>query len=177
MDQTTHPELSPERQASLDRYREDVASGRTLRTHAMSARSVRGDWVVTSRRPWAHCIQTLGRMAAVSDPLAQVVRGILGKVPLYQTGSEAVAKVYEAAAQTMSAGYEDVIRGAGPEPGRRRDRRRDWTLAERVAVMVWLELATHELDRTPFGIGWALHRLVEETGAWGMFPHEAREVR
>lgn len=109
-----------------------------------------------NRADWAHCMKTLGEMAAVSDPLAQIAAGIVGKVNLYTTRPEAAAQVFAAANAVIADGYTDVIRLASPEPGRYKDAQRPYSLAERILVDMWLQLVTAKFSESVPGIGWCL---------------------
>lgn len=148
----------------LDKYREDVLSGKSLVMHGNSHRGRGGYKPPLGRDQWAHAVRTLADMAASSDRLAQVANGIVGRINLYGDRAQLCAAVYEAAFQVMNKPYDDVIRRAGPEPGRYSDNQHAWTLYDRVAVHYWLELACRPCADSAPGVGWALQALAEETG-------------
>jgi hypothetical protein len=103
-------------------------------------------------------------MAEQSDPLAQIASAIVGRINPYGVNSEEAAKVYEAAASAIREGYTDVIGRAAPDAGGRRSSyERDYTLAERVTVLLWLDAVTAPFCRGGgAGIGWALEAIATE---------------
>lgn len=150
------------RTKTLDRFRDDLLSGRTLVLHANSHRSRRGYMPPMSRRDWAHAMRTLADMAASSDRLAQVASAIMGSVNLYGDDAQACAKMYEKAAEAMRTKFDDVIGRAGPEAGRYSSHQHEWTLADRVAVHYWLELACRPMASSAPGVGWCLALVADE---------------
>ena len=127
-------DLTPERQAVLDKFREDLLSGRTLVLVAQSERSRYGYYPPIRHEDWGTCIERLGRMARTSDRLAQIATAIMGKLNLYGTEGQIRAALYEAAFHATRKPYVDYVGLAGPEPGRRSDRTHDWTLYDMVAL-------------------------------------------
>ena len=146
--------------AVIDKYRDDLMSGRALALAAMSHRT--NAFGGNRYRPpirhdgWATCMERIARMARQSDRMAVVARGILGRVNLYGTDDQAMAAVYESAFNAMKEPYVDYVGLAGPEPGRRSDRTHDWTIHDRVAVAYWLEYAYRPFAGTAPGVGWCL---------------------
>lgn len=167
-------ELTASEQKTLDTYREDLLSGRTLVLHAQSHRSRYGYKPPINRRKWAHAMRTLADMAESSDKMAQVAAHIIGRVNLYGDDAQACARMYEMAYEAMSKPYDDVIGRAGPEAGRHSDHQHAWTLADRVAVHYWLELATRGMTGSGHGVGWALAAVGREVG---FRPTHAMEVK
>lgn len=163
-------------QAIIEKYREDVLSGRTFTLHAMSARSIRGYQPPISRRDWAFAIETLAKMAASSDRLAQVAANIIGRVNLYGDKGQAMAAIYERAEEALSKGYTDVIGRAGPETGRPSSYEHEFTLYDRVALMYWLELACRPLASKAPGVGWCLAALAEEVHFYPTPPMSTRRA-
>lgn len=156
--------LTEAQERTLDNYRSDLTSGRTLVLAAASHRSRYGYQPPINRRNWANAMRVLADMAATSDRLAAVAQHIIGRVNLYGTDSDACARIYEMAFEAMSKPYVDVIGLASPEPGRRSDRTHEWTLYDRVAVAHWLELATRGMTASAPGVGWCLSLVAQEVG-------------
>lgn len=146
----------------LAEYREKVRDGRTLLLVAQSERSRYGYQPPINNRDWGTCIERLGRMAKTSPRLAQVASHLLGKINLYGTDGDVRARIYEEAFHAMKGKFDDVIGRAGPEAGRYSDHQHEWTLYDRVAVMVWLDYATRPFQSTAPGLGWALADLARE---------------
>lgn len=155
-------ELTSTQDATLEKYRADVMSGRTLVLHAQSHRSRYGYMPPIGRQAWATCMGRLAQMASESNELAQVANAIIGRVNLYGDAAQAATSVYEHAYEAMNKPYDDVMRRASPEPGRYSDNQHEWTLLQRIAVMYWLEYACRPFARSAAGVGWALASLAEE---------------
>ncbi len=156
----------------VNRYRDDLLSGRTLAMAAASARSAYGYRPPINHRDWSTAMERLARMARESGRLAQVASAIMGHVNLYGTDDQAMASIYDAAFRVMNKPYDDVIGRAGPEAGRYSDHQHAWTLHDRVAVACWLEYVCRPFAATAPGIGWCLsivaetiryHRPLEQT--------------
>jgi len=153
----------PHDQTIIDRHARELASGAVFRNHAAGTGSRFGYHPILTRRAWADSLRVLADMAAQSDPLAQVAAFIVGRVNLYGDEVQAAQKVWAKAEEALAAGYEDVVLGASPEPGRYSDRRRDYTLRERVVIECWLSKATAPFERGA-GIGWCTAALVRDLG-------------
>lgn len=151
----------------IDRYRADLMNG------AVFARADRGHGSEIGYRPpcnrqqWSEAMKAMAEMARVSDPLAQVAAAVIGRVNLYGTAGQACSAMYRYAGEALARGYTDVIRRAGPEPGRPSDSKREFTLAERVAVAYWLLDACSPYAGalgTLVRPGWCLVAIAEEIG-------------
>lgn len=152
-DTTTRTE---QRQATLERYEAEVLDGTVFMNHANSHRSRYGYQPVCSRRTYARAVAALAEMAADTDPLAQIAHAILGAgLPLYGTEADLYEALYRRADAAIADGYTDVVKLSGPEPGRRSDAERSYTLAERIQVLHYLAKATGT------NIGWCLQALTE----------------
>jgi len=151
----------PGRVAALDRFRDDLASGRAFALAEQSHRSRRLGCVL-QRRSWAHVHATLARMAAGSDVLAQVAAAIAPRVNLYGTDGEECAHIYSAVLVALGRGYDDVIGRSGPEGGIYRTR--DYTLAERALILGWCHVMVAPMESSVPGHGWALVAVAEECG-------------
>lgn len=149
----------------IERYRADLVSGRVFALAEISHRSRSGYEPPTTRQAWSQAVVTLGKMAAVSDPLAQIAQVIIGRLNLYGTNSHLVASAYMGASKAIDEGYTDVIRRSGPEPGRRSDHHRPYSLAECAQAAAWLAYAfeTSTLGSLK-GLGWALAQVLREEG-------------
>lgn len=148
----------------IERVRAELLSGRKFSLVVASERSRYGYQPPLNRSGYAHCIQTLGRMAAVSDKLAQVATRCIKSINLYGTDGEERAHVYAAAAEALASGYDDVIGRAGPDAGRYRDHQHEFTLYDRVQISYWLNEATEKWQSGVPGVGWAIAALAEEVG-------------
>lgn len=157
---------------ALDRFIDDVRTGRAFafawRSHA--SRRVGGPPITS--RSWAECLMWLARLAACGDSYAQLVRAI-GAPPLYGTDGEAAAAVWAAAHAALQRPYDDVIGRSGPDGGGRPSSYvRDWSLVERIVVLAHLKRATHAWSATAPGYGWALEQLAADEGvvlpSWGV---------
>lgn len=145
----------------MDEVSENLLNGRSFDMCARSERSAIGYRPPCPRKYWAIAIETIGRMANESDVLAQLASKLLTSIPLYQTNNELRAHIMESAGKAIRDGYLDVIRLASPEPGRRSDAQRAFTLYECLTLDVWLNLAVPCPDTAP-GIGWVVSKLIEE---------------
>ena len=153
--------MTEKERSALDQYREAVASGEALHNAWRSHASRRPGGPPVTREAWSSCLEWLAKLARRSDAFAQVVAHI-GLPPLYQTDGEAAAHVYREAFDALRVPYDDVVRRAGPEPGRYSDCLREWTLAERILILAFLQRATHRLDCTAWGYGWGIEALARE---------------
>ena len=149
-------------------YAEDIRTGRAFALAAASHRSRRGYQPVLDRRSWSDVNLSLAKMARDSDALAAVAAKIIGTVNLYGTRPDACARVFDAAREALAEDYVDVVGLSGPEPGRRSDRTRAYTLRERIAVMAWCYVATGPISGGGIGFGWALEELIDGHGIMGL---------
>jgi len=140
----------------VDRYRNDLLSGRTLVLAAQSHRSRYGYMPPVGHRQWAHTIQVLGQMARESDALAQIASHIVGRLNLYGDEAQLCASVYSAAYEAVHKGYTDVVGRSGPEAGRWSQYERAYRLSELAQLACWLTLACKGATSSVDGIGWCL---------------------
>lgn len=143
-------------------FRESILSGRAFLNHWRSHQSRPLDGPPIHHRGWAEALTWLAKLATISDASAAFVRAI-GMPPLYQTDGEAAAYLFRQAHTCLAAGYDDVVGRASPEGGRRRDYRRDYTLAERILFLAYLKRATAPFDSCAPGYG-ALAEVAEAEG-------------
>jgi hypothetical protein len=155
---------------AITRVRDDLMSGAYFSRHASSHRSAIGYRPVLNHRDWAHAMKTIAEMAAESDSLAQVAHTIMGRVNLYGTRPEACAQIFEAAAEALRNGFDDVVGRSGPEAGRYSDHQRTFTLRERVLVAYWLEAATAPMQDCVPGVGWCVDAIKDELGNFYRLP-------
>lgn len=139
-------------------YIEAFESGEAFTRKARSLGSVYGYQPVATVRGYAHAMRTIALLAERGEQFAQVAGAIFGRVNQYANGYEAAAQVYRAAAEALGRGFTDTRNLASPEPGRRRDNQRDYTVAERLAIMVYLDEAVRYLVTDTVGGGWAMTR-------------------
>jgi len=151
-------------QAIIEQYRENLENGQAFVLVARSYRSTIGYYPPITKRQWGHVVSTLGRMASTSDALAQIASAIVRTLNLYGTAPEEAAKVYEAAHDALSNGYNDVILRSGPEAPRHSDCQRAYTTNERIRLALWLAAATAPLQNGVPGPGWCLTALAREHG-------------
>lgn len=151
--------------ATAAQMRDDLMSGAYFTRHAVGHRSRRLGGPPVAREAWAHATETVARMARTSDALAQVARALL-PLPLYQTGGELAAALYEAARQALWSRYDDVIGRTGPEAGRPSQYVRDWTLQERVLIAAYLAEAAAPVSDSVPTLGWVLQRLIRDEGLY-----------
>lgn len=148
----------------IERVNNDLLSGRYFALVAASERSRYGYQPPINRAAYAHCIETLSRMAARSDRLAQIAVACIVRVNLYGTNGEERAHVYEAAGVALARGFDDVIGRAGPEAGRHSEHQHEFTLADRVALAYWLDEATSKFQSGVPGVGWCVSRIAASVG-------------
>lgn len=156
--------LTDQRQATLDEYRERLLTGKAFALAEMSHRTRYGYQPPVNHRDWSRCMKLVADFASMGEQYAQIARSIFGRVNLYGTPSQCSASVYSAAGEALRAGYTDYVGLAGPEPGRRSDRQRDFTLRERVVLMFWLTDMVQPWSGTAPGYGWCLTALADELG-------------
>lgn len=160
---TTTPSLADEQRAArtLDSYRDALLSERAGFS-GVSARSRTGYQPPITRSDYSHAMRVLAEMARESDPLARIASRIIGKVNLYGDASQAEAAIRDAAGAAVAEGYTDVIRLASPEPGRRSDAKRAYTLRERIVLACWITAACRPFITSVYGIGWCLEDLARQ---------------
>lgn len=150
--------------AQVDKYIEDIMSGRVFALHAASARSIYGYQPPINHRDYGYAIQVLASYAGTSDRAAKLVSVIIPKMNLYGTDGQVLAAMYDAAGAELRKGYLDVIGLAGPEPGRRSDRQSEYSLHTRVELLKTLEQAGRPFRKSVPGIGWCLAAVCERLG-------------
>jgi hypothetical protein len=143
----------------IDQYERDLLSGAVFARAAGGQRSYIGYRPPTNRRDYADLVKRLATLADRSDQLAQIAHAIIGRLNLYGCREELYASAYDAAYAAVSKGYTDVIGLASPEPPRRRDATRPYSVAALVAVAETLA------DGRP---GWCLEALRRKVFA-GLF--------
>lgn len=153
------------RTAQLDRYADDLMNGAVFARHAIAARSRRGYMPPIHRDAYAKAITVLAQMAGESDAMAQVARECIGRVNLYGDASQADAAIWEAAADALRVGFDDVIGRAAPDAyGPRSSFQHDFTLDQRARIACWLNAATAPFASHVPGIGWCLLALMHREG-------------
>lgn len=145
-------------------YAETLTSGKYFRLHAASVRSIIGYQPPARSDAYPKALAVLAKGAALSDRQAELVgAAVHAMAPFGPTAGEGVARMYAAVEKRLRSPWEDIIRKAGPEPGRPSDYTHEWTVADAAAIAVTL----HEAARCYIpdtGIGWALAAVVEGEG-------------
>jgi len=143
-------------------YEAGVISGEVFHNAARAVRSQYGYEPPVGYRRHAAMLKVLAegaalgeRQAALIDPIIASTRGAACRYP-----REAVGQLYEAAVVALREPFFDVLLAASPEPGHPSASRKDWTLGDRLALLVTL----HEAGRAIIpdtGIGWCLAALIK----------------
>lgn len=141
-----------------------LENGTYFARHARSERSAdsmgRGRPPV-NREQWSRCIQRLGAMAAVSDPLAQMARELIQAPGLYFTAPQVVASIHEAAHEQILRGYDDVLLRTGPEAPRPSACHRRYSLHECIQIAYWICAATDTMVDSVPTVGWCVEALAQ----------------
>ena len=150
---------------TLQQVKDGLLSGRYFVNHANSAASRGGYHPCIRRDMWARYIKTLGRMAELSDPLAQIAATVVTRLNLYGTAAQLQEAAPRAIAEAIAKGWDDVIGRTGPSAGRPSSYQRPYTLAEIVIVAHWLAACeTAEITGALPGVGWAVLEITKELG-------------
>lgn len=156
--------LTPERQAIVDRYAGDVDSLKAFANAEASHRSRRSYMPPLNNREYGKVIEALGKMAQRGPKLAAVAHKTLAKVNPYGDRAQACASVYSAFAEALRGEFFDVARAASPEPGRYSDNHKSFSLADKILCLAWANVILAGLTDSTGGHGWALVALAEREG-------------
>lgn len=151
--------------AQIEGYAEGLMSGLAFRNVAASHRSAIGYRPPSGTRSYAQALVALGK-GATDDRQATLVAAAAKALTPHAHGPEAtLAYVYEAVGKELARGWFDTIRNASPEPGRRSDNEHDYTLADRLRILVTLERAeaAYPMGSVP-GVGWCADALARSLG-------------
>lgn len=154
--------LTPERQAIVSTYREDIDNLKVFSVQAASHRSRMGYMGPISNRDYGKIIERLGRMAQQSPQLAGLLPSILPKVNQYGDRKQACVAILEGFREGLSKEFFDVARAASPQPGRYSDTHRDHTLRTKIAALAWAQVVMAGLTDSSDSFGWALTAVAEE---------------
>lgn len=145
-------------------FAEKLTSGEYFRLHAASAASIIGYQPPARSDSYPKALAVLAKGAALGDRQAELVNVAARALAAFgPTAGQAVEAMYAAVERRLRSPYEDIIRKAGPEPGRPSDWTHDWTVADAATIAVTLhEAARCYLPGT--GIGWALAAILDEKG-------------
>jgi hypothetical protein len=148
-------------------FDEKLTSGEYFRLHAASAASMFGYQPPAMASSYPRALALLAKGAAISDRQAELVNAVVKSLSAFgPTAGQAVEAMYRAAERRLADPYVDVIRKAGPEPGRHSDWTHDWTVSDAATFAVTL----HEAARCyvpSTGIGWALAAVLDEHSLGG----------
>ena len=150
---------------TLERVRKELASGETFSLVAASHRSRYGYQPPTSRWQLSHFLTVIGHMSAESDAMLMLASHVLSQgFSLALTPGQNCARAYDAAFMVLSEGFFDSVRAGSPDPGRRSDLQREFTIGERVRLLAWLSEACARMDTCASGVGWCVEIIAKELG-------------
>lgn len=155
-----------QRDTIISNYMDATLDGDTFTGAARSLRSIRGYKPPPTSREVAALYIAAGKLAAMGDNFVPFATAIARAGGQYQSSGELLASAHEAAARVVREGYTDVIKLASPEPGRRRDAQRPFTMREILTVREALtdaECAFSAINGVP-GIGWVEAAIRESLG-------------
>lgn len=155
-----------QRQTIMNRYADELADGVVFTRIGASLRSIRGYKPPPAKREIAALYSAAGKLAAMGDSYVPFAMALAHAGGQYQSSGELLACAYEAVAQVLRTGYTDVIKLASPEPGRRKDAERRYTLREALTVsevLTDVQLSFSAINGVP-GIGWVEALIREDCG-------------
>lgn len=141
--------------ARIDQYRAGMLAN-PFGNKARSLRSIMGYKPPPGHRHVAALYKAAATLAGMGDSFVPFAMAIARAGGQYQSRGELLACAYEGLARVAREGYTDVIRLASPEPGRRKDAQRAYTLRELLTVsgvMALAECDFEAINGVP-GIGW-----------------------
>lgn len=145
-------------------YAANLESGRAFTLVAMSARSIIGYQPPASSREYTQALAVLAEGARLGERQAQLVSCVLRKLPALGLDSgQCVARMYDSAAEELASGFYDLMKAASPEPGRRSDNEKQYTLKDRITLAATLHCAAR-CYLPSGGIGWCLEALIKSEG-------------
>jgi hypothetical protein len=154
-------ELTPDREATLAKYEDNLMTGRRFALVANSQRSVMGYRPMLRPEDFGAALEVLGKMAREGGPFTELASNAVRSINPYGTVHDLIAKVAESFDQTMRTRYDDVAARTGPEPVRHSAAQREWTLRWRLIADCYL-VRLGDLDNSHVGgPGWALEALCE----------------
>lgn len=159
------------RDATYDRWKKDLASGRLFEFASASSAGRRGHTAGFKAHDLrtSRLLQELGELALYCRPLMPVCLGIVKAINPHSSTAEFEAKTFLAAADLLDQPYVDTEKLSGPEPGRRKDATRDFSPWERFLVLETLRrLADDYVSAGPAPAaaspsGWAAQRYAKES--------------
>jgi hypothetical protein len=161
------PNMTDEqRDAKIERYMDATLDGETFTGTARSLRSIQGYKPPPRNEEIGALYRAAGKLAAMGDNYVPFAIAIAHAGGQFQSSGELLASAHEAAARVVREGYTDVIKLASPEPGRRRDAQRPFTMREILTVREVLtdaELSFSAINGVP-GIGWVEAAIRESLG-------------
>lgn len=161
----TYTTYTPKELDIIERVRGDLLSGRSFLMASAGHGSVLGYKPPPSHRDVAALYSAAGRLAARGDVFVPFAMALSRAGGQYQSTPELLKHAYTALAQVVREGYTDVIRLASPEPGRRKDAERPFTLREILTVSGEMREAMSGMHLGHLtGPGWCEQALNREVG-------------
>ena len=150
---------TPQQQAILNRYREEILTGQRFRTVAAAHRSVSSYQPPACYTKYARAVEALALFAHSGAEEASLASAILSQLPLYQGFFDMAAKANEVAAKCVRDGYDDAIGRTQPNAGRPSQYQRRYDLA----TLLHLDLVFDwTLSAGAPGPGWVLTDLLTQ---------------
>jgi hypothetical protein len=161
----TYTTFSPSDLDNIERSRENYLSGKAFRNASQGHGSVLGYKPPPSHRDVAALYSAAGRLAARGDVYVPFAMALARAGGQYQSTTELLKHAYSELAMVVTAGYTDVIRLASPEPGRRKDAMRPYSLREILTVSAEMREAMSGMHLGHLtGAGWCEQALAREVG-------------
>lgn len=146
---------SESEQATIEKFETEMMDGTVFRNHERSAASIIGYQPPARSDSYPRALAVLAKGAKLSDRQAELVGAAVHALsPFGPTAGEAVERMFRAVARRLADPYVDVIRKASPEPGRPSNYTHEWTLADRLTILVTLRFAADCYIPGSGGVGW-----------------------
>lgn len=147
----------------VDRVRTDLLSGRSFTLAAEGVESIIGYQPPLGYRRQRNAIRLIAE-GMTDDRQTELLAPALRCFDAGLTPPQAVGKAYRFVAASLDQGFEDVVRKASPEPGRKCDWHHDYTLADVLRASQTLRKAYDACIPGEGGTGWCEAILCEIEG-------------